>query len=77
MLLEGFGDETNPKLCLQAEYVILRRAYSEKGHDTGVQLKNVKIKHFLLKSRIFGPKSWFFALLSCTPVACPFSEKAR
>ena len=74
MLLEGFGDETNPKLCLKAEYVILHRAYSEKGHATGVQLKNAKIKQFLVKSRIFGQKCWFFAFLSCTPVACPFSE---
>ena len=40
MLLEGFGDETNAKLLLQAEYMIFYRAFSEKGHATGVQLKN-------------------------------------
>ena len=74
MLLEGFGDETNPKLCLQAEYVILRRAYSEKGNATGVQLKNAKIKHFLLKSRIFGLKCWFFALFEMYTRSMSFSE---
>ena len=61
MLLEGFGDETNPKLCLQAEYVILRRAYSEKGHATGVQLKKRQNPAFWLKSRILEPKCWIFA----------------
>ena len=43
MLLEGFGDETNAKLLLQAEFAILYRTFSERGHATGVQLKNREI----------------------------------
>ena len=31
LLLEAFGDQTNAKLCWEAEYVILWRAFSEKA----------------------------------------------
>ena len=43
MLLEGFGDKINAKLLLQAEYMIFYRAFSEKGHAKGAQLKNREI----------------------------------
>ena len=56
MLLEGFGDETNPKLCLQAEYVILRWLYSEKGHATGAQLEKRKKPAFWPKNATFDQK---------------------
>ena len=76
-MLEGFGDGTNAKLFLQAKYVILCRAFSEKRHAKGAQLKKRENPVFWLKSHIFEPKCWILAFLSSTPVACPFSEKAR
>ena len=42
----GLREETNAKLLLQAEYMIFYRAFSEKGHATGVELKKAKIQHF-------------------------------
>ena len=60
-VVRGFWRLNKCKTFLASEICDFVSSFSEKGHATGVQLKNAKIKHFLLKSRIFGPKCWFFA----------------
>ena len=73
----GFKRWNQCKLFLQAKYVILCRALSEKIHAEGAQLKKLENQAFWFKSQMFEPKCWILAFFSSTPVACALSERAR
>ena len=77
LFLESFGDKTNAKLFLQAEYVILCRAFQKKNILRVYSSKNTKIQHFHSKILLLSQNAGFSRFLSCTPVVSPFSEKAR
>ena len=76
LLLEDFEDETNAKLFLQAKYVILCRAFSKKGHATGVQHQKRDYPTFWLKNANFESNCWIFAFFELYTLSMSFFWKS-
>ena len=77
LFFKHFGDQTNIKLLLQAEFAICIEIFQKKGNTDGLQLKNHEIWYFGSKSLLKTPLCGFSFYMLCKPITCPFSEKSR
>ena len=75
-LFKRFGDQTNTKLCWEAESAICIELFQKKGHATGLQLKNRENWYFGSESLLETLFRGFSSYMLCKPVACPFLWKS-